>query len=704
MLSWPETRRRGPPGCPAWRCAPRARPWPRPRAVPGAPERLPGGRRLRALPRAGPAAAAAARRAARARRGAALRLVRQRRPQLPPSAGMTGCAPWSPGPPGRPRNSAGPSLRSRCAPPAAAGCWRRVPASPAVVVATPGAEPVADGGYAAAVLLDGWALLGRASLRAAEEALRRWMNAAALVRPGPGGGTVVVVAAASLPAVQALIRWDPATFADRELAERRSCASRRQPGWRRCPARTARCGHCWTAPSCRPGLRCSGPVPVPGGAPGGAPGPGAADSPRPAVPRPRARKPTRSGSWCGFPGQVEVSWPRCCGPGRPHGARRRRRDGAAGAGPGRADLTMARGGRRVLAWRPHDGMLARGIVLRPLPVTGPRRAAVRQVPDGAGAARPAAAAAAPGQPAAPLARQPGQPDGGQPDGGQPAAGQSADGPPASEQPAGGPLASAPGGDQSASLVAARSGAAGANGRERPRMPPVRLAPRDELAAAARVAPLLRAAADLSRWAEPPCQPARRGCSVSPRRGAAAAGGPGARLPTSSTRPGRWSTPLRAGWPRPADGAPTRSRLGCQRGAGRVGQRAGRHPGRRGAGRAGDRPVHRRRPGPDRRAVRGLHRRRRPARPDAGPSPARAAPRQPGEDEAAALSRALETLADLGVVELGTEEAAGGLTVTLSPLGVWGVHRRLRGAGLARAGAGQRGPRRGRRPADDPGQL
>ena len=34
-----------------------------------------------------------------------------------------------------------------------------VPASPAVVVATPGAEPLADGGYAAAVLLDGWMLL-----------------------------------------------------------------------------------------------------------------------------------------------------------------------------------------------------------------------------------------------------------------------------------------------------------------------------------------------------------------------------------------------------------------------------------------------------------------------------------------------------------------------------------------------------------------
>jgi primosomal protein N' (replication factor Y) len=95
-----------------------------------------------------------------------------------------------------------------------------VPASPALVVATPGAEPRADGGYAAAVLLDGWVLLGRPSLRAAEEALRRWLNAAALVRPGASGGAVAVVAEAGMPAVQALIRWDPVTHAERELAER----------------------------------------------------------------------------------------------------------------------------------------------------------------------------------------------------------------------------------------------------------------------------------------------------------------------------------------------------------------------------------------------------------------------------------------------------------------------------------------------------
>jgi primosomal protein N' (replication factor Y) len=97
----------------------------------------------------------------------------------------------------------------------------RVPDRPALVVATPGAEPVADGGYAAAVLLDGWALLGRADLRAGEETLRRWCNAAALVRSAEDGGQVVVVAEAQLPATQALIRWDPAGFAERELEERR---------------------------------------------------------------------------------------------------------------------------------------------------------------------------------------------------------------------------------------------------------------------------------------------------------------------------------------------------------------------------------------------------------------------------------------------------------------------------------------------------
>jgi primosomal protein N' (replication factor Y) len=99
------------------------------------------------------------------------------------------------------------------------GVLATVPRDPAIVVATPGAEPVAEGGYGAALLLDSWALLGRADLRAGEETLRRWMNAAGLVR---AGGQVVVSADAAHPVVQALVRWDPAGLATRELADRRA--------------------------------------------------------------------------------------------------------------------------------------------------------------------------------------------------------------------------------------------------------------------------------------------------------------------------------------------------------------------------------------------------------------------------------------------------------------------------------------------------
>ncbi|TCP46251.1 replication restart DNA helicase PriA [Tamaricihabitans halophyticus] len=95
-----------------------------------------------------------------------------------------------------------------------------VPATPDLVVCTPGAEPVAEGGYGAALLLDGWASLGRADLRAAEETLRRWMTAAALVRPGSAGGRVVVIAESVLAPVQALVRWDPVWHATQELAGR----------------------------------------------------------------------------------------------------------------------------------------------------------------------------------------------------------------------------------------------------------------------------------------------------------------------------------------------------------------------------------------------------------------------------------------------------------------------------------------------------
>ncbi|MGK2879831.1 MAG: primosomal protein N' [Mycobacterium sp.] len=94
----------------------------------------------------------------------------------------------------------------------------------ALVVSTPGAEPTAEGGYGAALLLDSWALLGRQDLRAAEDTLRRWMSATALVRARVDGGVVVVVAESAVPTVQALIRWDPVGHAEAELDSRAEVA------------------------------------------------------------------------------------------------------------------------------------------------------------------------------------------------------------------------------------------------------------------------------------------------------------------------------------------------------------------------------------------------------------------------------------------------------------------------------------------------
>lgn len=98
-----------------------------------------------------------------------------------------------------------------------------VPDRPAIVVATVGAEPVAPHGYAAALLLDGDSLLRRESLRSGEDTLRRWMNAAALVRPAKDGGTVVVTADDCVE-VSALVRWDPAGYAEREFLLRHELA------------------------------------------------------------------------------------------------------------------------------------------------------------------------------------------------------------------------------------------------------------------------------------------------------------------------------------------------------------------------------------------------------------------------------------------------------------------------------------------------
>lgn len=94
-----------------------------------------------------------------------------------------------------------------------------VPGSPALVISTPGVEPLAEGGYAAVLLLDADAQLAPEGLRVGEDTLHRWFSAASLARGRSEGGVVILTGHPS-PQGQALVRWDPAGAAERELAER----------------------------------------------------------------------------------------------------------------------------------------------------------------------------------------------------------------------------------------------------------------------------------------------------------------------------------------------------------------------------------------------------------------------------------------------------------------------------------------------------
>lgn len=92
----------------------------------------------------------------------------------------------------------------------------RVDARPALVVATRGAEPIADGGYRAVILLDGDRMLLADALRIGESCLRWWSNAAALA----ASGSPVHLVGVTGPVARALATWNQAGYARAELAAR----------------------------------------------------------------------------------------------------------------------------------------------------------------------------------------------------------------------------------------------------------------------------------------------------------------------------------------------------------------------------------------------------------------------------------------------------------------------------------------------------
>lgn len=93
-----------------------------------------------------------------------------------------------------------------------------VSAEPALVVATRGAEPFAEGGYRAILLLDGERMLSRETLRVADDCLRWWSNTIALA--APGAPSVLVGVDGFL--ARTLVTWQHPAFARRELADRRA--------------------------------------------------------------------------------------------------------------------------------------------------------------------------------------------------------------------------------------------------------------------------------------------------------------------------------------------------------------------------------------------------------------------------------------------------------------------------------------------------
>ena len=94
----------------------------------------------------------------------------------------------------------------------------RVDARPALVVATRGAEPIAAGGYRAVVMLDAERLLGLETLRAGEDCLRWWENAAALAAPDG----VCVMASGGGPVVRAFVTGRTEEWLTTELMDRQA--------------------------------------------------------------------------------------------------------------------------------------------------------------------------------------------------------------------------------------------------------------------------------------------------------------------------------------------------------------------------------------------------------------------------------------------------------------------------------------------------
>ena len=93
----------------------------------------------------------------------------------------------------------------------------RIDPKPSLVLATTGAQPQVEGGYAAVVILDGLRFFAHTDLRTQERARELFLETASLISPK---GFVLLVIDDSHPIVSAISRWNIAPLLKRELSER----------------------------------------------------------------------------------------------------------------------------------------------------------------------------------------------------------------------------------------------------------------------------------------------------------------------------------------------------------------------------------------------------------------------------------------------------------------------------------------------------
>jgi primosomal protein N' (replication factor Y) len=93
----------------------------------------------------------------------------------------------------------------------------RIDSKPSLVLATSGAQPQVEGGYAGVVILDGLRFFAHTDLRTQERARELFFESSSLISPD---GAVLLVIDDAHPIVSAIARWNVAPLIKRELSER----------------------------------------------------------------------------------------------------------------------------------------------------------------------------------------------------------------------------------------------------------------------------------------------------------------------------------------------------------------------------------------------------------------------------------------------------------------------------------------------------